>query len=149
MGMAVGKRSNSVMCEMNTTPMIDLLIVLIVIFMLQPMTGVASYDLQLPIEGLDSVQQFNPIVLEIHADGTADLNTKRLEQTTIKQFLHEIYDRRPDKIISLKASPLVEYGKVIEYIDVARSAGVKVIGVLLPGSAPVWGPPAIGCSFPA
>jgi len=69
MGMAVGRRSNAVMSEMNITPMIDLLIVLIVIFMLPQMpTRVASFDLQLPIEPMHRYQHSWPFVLEIHAD---------------------------------------------------------------------------------
>jgi biopolymer transport protein ExbD len=43
----------------------------------------------------------------------------------LNAFLREIYDQRPDKIIFVKASPDVDYGRVIEYIDIARGAGVQ------------------------
>jgi biopolymer transport protein TolR len=132
MGMAAGRRGNAVVSEINITPMIDVLIVLIVIFMLPHISLVRSYDLHLPSYEFDLGWRL-PIVLEINADGSSALNTKRLERATLEEFLHEVYDHRPDKIIYVKASPLVEYGKVIEYVDAAGGAGVKVVALVLPG----------------
>ena len=56
---------------------------------------------------------------------------ERTNTVALNAYLHTIYDQRADRIIYVKASPDVDYGRVIEYIDIARGTGVKVVGVVL------------------
>ena len=139
MGISMGKTGNSAVADINMTPMIDVLLVLLVIFILVQMNLQRSFDIQLPV---DKDSQANPnntqIVMEIDAGGNVKINTKSVPPAALNAFLHEIYDKRPDKIIFVKASPDVDYGRVIEYIDIARGAGVRVVGAVLnPTLAPV------------
>ena len=141
MAISMGKTGSSAVADINMTPMIDVLLVLLVIFILVQMNLQRSFDIQLPI---DKDSPSNPnntqIVMEIDAGGNAKINTKAVPAAAMSAFLHEIYDKRPDKIIFVKASPDVDYGRVIEYIDIARGAGVRVVGAVLnPTLAPVGG----------
>lgn len=142
MGISMGKTGSSEVSDINMTPMIDVLLVLLVIFILVQMNLQRAFDIQLPVDKGD-VQNANAtqIVMEIDGGGNVTINTKQVPPAALSAFLKEIYDPRPDKIIFVKASPDAEYGKVIEYIDIARAAGVKVVGAVLTPVAAAPGAP--------
>jgi biopolymer transport protein TolR len=134
MGVSMGKTGRNEVAEPNMTPMIDVLLVLIVIFMIaQPMMQ-KTMDIQLPKEEKDAIpnpQNIN-IVLQIEAGGVYKINTLQVTQAQLAQKLNDIYRNRPQKIIFVKAAPDVVYQDVIAAMDAARGAGVKVIGAVLP-----------------
>jgi biopolymer transport protein ExbD len=133
MSISMGKTGRSAICDPNMTPMIDVLLVLIVIFMIaQPMLQ-KSIDIQLPLEKpTQPNQQENTIILEIAADGKYTINTQEVQPAGLEARLREIYTGRPDKILFIKAAPEVVYGEVITALDAARGAGVVVLGAMLP-----------------
>ena len=117
--------------DINVTPMIDVLLVLLIIFMLVVPMSRKAIDLQLP-DPSDQVQSANPppqIVLEVLPGDKFLLNKEPLTKTTLYKRLKEIYDPRPEKIIFVKGDPKSKYSEVIYAMDIARGAGVKVIGV--------------------
>ena len=118
--------------EINVTPMIDVLLVLLIIFMMVIPMSRKAIDLQLP-DPTDQPQSANPppqIVLEVLPGNKYMVNKEPIPQGQLGTRLKEIYDPRPDKIIFVKGAPKgVKYSDVIYAMDVARGAGVKVIGV--------------------
>jgi biopolymer transport protein ExbD len=118
--------------EINVTPMIDVLLVLLVIFMVAVPMLRKAVDLQLPDPAPpQTTSQANPdqIVLQIGDDGSYKINSQPVPQDQLGAKLKEIYDPRPDKIIFVKASGKIKYQAVIHAIDVARGSGVRVIGI--------------------
>ncbi len=134
MGVSMGKTGQSDVSEINMTPMIDVLLVLIVIFMIaQPMMQ-KTMDIQLPKEEKDAEPnpQVTNIVLQIEQGGVYKINTLQVTRAQLQSKLNEIYRNRPQKVIFVKAAPDVIYQDVIGAMDAARGAGVKVIGAVLP-----------------
>jgi biopolymer transport protein TolR len=132
MGMSVGGGNSGLNNEPNVVPMIDIMLVLLIIFMImQPMMRKAV-DLQLPDPTpavVTANQASDQIVLEVLADGSFALNKEPLTKDNLAARLTEVYANRPDKIIFLKGEDKVIYQDVISAMDIARGAGVKVIGI--------------------
>jgi biopolymer transport protein ExbD len=127
--------------DINVTPMIDVLLVLLIIFMLVVPMSRKAIDLQLP-DPSDQQQSANPppqIVLEVFPGDRFLVNKEPLTRATLGKRLKEIYDGRPEKIIFVKGDPKNKYSDVIFAMDVARGAGVKVIGVSPKETPPVPG----------
>jgi biopolymer transport protein ExbD len=119
--------------EPNVVPMIDILLVLLITFMvIQPLLR-RAIDLQLPDPTVEPPkdQQKNPdqIVLEVLPGGQYAVNKTPYTKDALPAGLKSIYDPRPDKIMFVKGDGSVKYQDVIWAMDVARGAGVKVIGV--------------------
>ena len=118
--------------EPNMTPMIDVLLVLLIIFMMIVPASRKTVDLQLPdpnpVVNTPNVPT-QQIVLEVLPGGQFAVNKEPVAKDRLFTRLKEIYEPRPDKIIFVKGDPKVLYQDVIFAMDVARGAGVKVIGV--------------------
>jgi biopolymer transport protein TolR len=133
MAIGTGARPGQHAGEINMTPMIDVLLVLIVIFMItQPMMQKAM-DVQLPRE--DGSDHGDSIVLELGSDGTFAINRTPIKPGTLEQRLQSVFRQRAHKVLLLKAHPDVRYQDVVTAMDVARGAGVKVIGAVLPAGS--------------
>jgi biopolymer transport protein TolR len=116
--------------EINVTPMIDVLLVLLIIFMMVIPMSRKAIDLQLPDPTPDNTSSGPPpsqIVLEVLPGNTFKINSQPVPKNDLGRRLKEIYDPRPDKIIFVKGDPTVKYSDVIAAMDVARGSGVKVI----------------------
>jgi biopolymer transport protein ExbD len=128
--MSAGNPSSGLSNEINVTPMIDVLLVLLIIFMMVIPMSRKALDLQLPDPTPQPDQSGPPpsqIVLEVLPGNTFKINTQPVSKEELQKKLKEIYDQRPDKIIFVKGDPTVKYSDVIAAMDAARGAGVKVI----------------------
>ena len=129
MAMGTGK-GGALTNDINVTPMIDVLLVLLIIFMMVIPMSRKALDLQLPDPTPQPESNSPPpsqIVLEVLPGETFKINSQPVTKAELGKRLKEIYDPRPDKIIFVKGDPKVKYSDVITAMDVARGSGVKVI----------------------
>lgn len=117
--------------EPNVTPMIDVLLVLLIIFMIVVPLSRKAIDVQLP-DPTPAPQTNTPpdqIVLEVLPNSQLLINKQPVTKAQLPQRLTEVFAPRPDKIIFIKGDSAVKFQDVVWAMDVARGAGVKVIGV--------------------
>ncbi len=131
MGMSAGGGEGGLTSEPNVTPMIDVLMVLLIIFMVIVPSSRKALDVQLPDPNPAPTTSTptSQIVLEVLPGGQYEINNIPVPQGGLPQRLKEIFDPRPDKIIFVKGDPKVTYQDVVGAMDAARGAGVKIIGV--------------------
>ena len=115
--------------EINVTPMIDVLLVLLIIFMAAIPSLCHSIDVQLFDPRPSDAAGSSSIVLELDDAGGYAINQSSFTHAELGARIHAIYDRRPEKVLFVKGSPKVKYAAVIDAMDVARGAGVKVLGL--------------------
>jgi biopolymer transport protein ExbD len=123
--------------DINVTPLIDVLLVLLIIFMItQPMSRMA-FDVQVPPEqrSQKKTPPSSQIVLEIKGDGSYFINGQPYALNQLDQAFHQIYDVRPAKLLFIKAAPNRKYLDVMQAMDIAHGAGVQVIGFTPPDQA--------------
>ena len=122
--------------EPNVIPMIDILLVLLIIFMMQVPLQRKKMDVQLPpvLESNQTPESgpTNQIVLQLNEDGSYAINNDPVAKAMLERRLREIYDPRPVKLMFIKTARNRHYEDVIDAMDVARSAGVQVIGFTPP-----------------
>ena len=120
-------RAGQMQAQMNITPFIDVLLVLLVIFMLSiKVRHVMSAQVAQEDQGSGKSRV---IVLELANDGGYRLNTVPVLRAALDSTLRAAFAVRPDKILFVKAGGRRTYGETIEAMDVARGAGVQVIGL--------------------
>ncbi len=134
MSMSAGGGGGTLQSEPNMTPMIDVLLVLLIIFMMIVPASRKTIDLQLPDPNpapqQAEIQNMDQIVLEVLPNDYFEINNEPVQGSqALAARLHQIYDGRPDKVIFVKGAYEIRYQDVISAMDAARGAGVKIIGI--------------------
>lgn len=134
MSMAVGTKKGP-KADINITPYIDILLVLLIIFMV--ITPVHQMDLDVKVpqsqENLDKPPAPDPSVIVVSVGESAQIaiNQELTDIGSLGPKLQEIYSARANKNMFISASPKLPYGDVVKVIDIAKGAGVGDIGLLV------------------
>ena len=120
--------------ELNVTPMLDVLLVLLIIFMAMAVRMHHTIDAQLPDVCVGACAGGSQIVLEVLPGPTYRVNRSAVPANELAERLRAIYRDRPEKIIYVAGDRRVSYQDVITAMDVARTAGVRVLSVAPGGS---------------
>jgi len=133
MSMSVGGKKGS-MSDINITPYIDILLVLLIIFMVITPVRQMDLDVKVPQTSNDTDTKApadpNVIVVSIGESARIAINQEETSIANLGSKLQEIYSKRANKNMFVSASAKLPYGDVVHVIDIAKGAGVGDIGLL-------------------
>ena len=134
MSMSAGGSGGGVKAEPNVTPMIDVMLVLLIIFMVVTPALLAGFN-AVPPQGVNlkdhPEDEENDQVLGIDRDGNYYLNKRPISKEAIEAEIKRIFEtRETDKVMYLKADKDLLYSKVVDATDMASKNGVRVIGLI-------------------
>ena len=120
--------------EINVTPIIDVMLVLLILFMIVTPLTQTGHDVTLPesAEPTSEASGLDYPVLEIGANGDISVNGRALADDELPSVVRQILETRADKSLFLKADGSLRYGRVVSVLDVARGNGAQRIGIVSP-----------------
>jgi len=131
MAMGVGGKSRTTMAEINVTPLVDVMLVLLIIFMITAPMLQHELDVNLPVAaGIPQVTTEDQVVLTVNKQGNIYLDQTTYTLDTLRPKLQTLYQTRRNKDIFLRADTDVPYGKVIQVMDEVKKAGILKLGML-------------------
>jgi biopolymer transport protein TolR len=136
MAMAVGGPKSGPRCDINMTPMIDILLVLLIIFMV--ITPLTPHGLEaLAPEPPDKKNQPPPdqdrtVVIVIDKDKSMHINNEDTDMDKLGPRLEQIFKTRAERVVFVKGDPDLEYQIVARAIDIAKGAQIDKVGLMTP-----------------
>ena len=134
MGMAVGG-SGGPKADINMTPMIDVLLVLIIIFMvITPLTpkGLEALVPQPAPPNQKSDSDQRTVVVSVAKDKSLMINQEATDEARLGPRLEEIFKTRAERVVFVKGDPDLEFQAVAKVIDIAKGVGIDKVGLMTP-----------------
>jgi biopolymer transport protein TolR len=129
--MNVGNDSKRFLAEINVTPFVDVMLVLLVIFMVTAPMMQEGIDVNLPqAQGKSLPSKEKRITISITKSNEIFLNERKVEFSLLEDTLKKIYQNRSDREIFLRADQTVPYGFVVKTMGAIKSAGIEQLGMI-------------------
>ena len=129
--MSVDIGASSAKSDPNVVPLCDILLVLLIIFMVITPVAQKGIDVKLPETSQDTTGgPTNTIILTLEADNSVKLNAEPIDMGLLEERLRTLFATRQEKTIFIRADASTPYRQVLKMIDIAKGAGIEVLGVI-------------------
>jgi biopolymer transport protein ExbD len=128
-----GSSGGGVRSDINITPLVDVVLVLLIIFMVMTPSLLKEMDLTVPEKA--DVQMATPtttdqIVVSVNREGKIAVNREAILESQLTERIHELMAQRTDKLVFFDVDDDANYGEVMHVMDVCRGAGAKTLGIM-------------------
>ena len=131
MGTSKKRRGRPGFSEINVTPLVDVMLVLLVVFMVTAPLMLQGMDVNLPKTTTQPIRMPNaPLILTVTKDGEYSLARKIVPVGELQAKLEAVFDARGSKEVFLRADEAAPYGVVVEAMAAARRAGASRLGIV-------------------
>ena len=125
------------LAEINVTPMVDVMLVLLVIFMVTAPLLTVGVPLNLPKTSAAQVTQpSEPVVLSIDSEGNTFLGNERVDPVDLKDRLVRLAADDPDRIVYVRGDRTIEYGKLMDLLGLVNAAGFAKVSLIAEAAKP-------------
>jgi biopolymer transport protein TolR len=122
------RRTSSMLGEINVTPLVDVVLVLLLVFMVTAPMMSRGIDVSLPVADQPQIPQEDRVTVSIRADGRVFVADQPVNIALLEDRLRGLTSGSPDSVVYLRADEGLRYGVVIEVVDVIKRAGIDRIG---------------------
>jgi biopolymer transport protein TolR len=134
--MVSGKQQRTALSEINVTPLVDVMLVLLIIFMITAPMLQQGLDVNLPVaSGTAQPAREEQLILTVNKRGEIFLNQTAYKLEALQPKLRALYQARPDRDVFLRADTDVPYGTVVQVMDEVKKAGIIKLGMITQPSA--------------
>jgi biopolymer transport protein TolR len=126
------EQDESVLADINVTPLVDVMLVLLIIFMITAPMLHQGIEVALPRADADAMQLEvdDPIVLSINRDGIVYVQDDPVHPTQLVERLKPLVEARRGEAVFLKGDRDLAYGRVVEVLDILHRGGIEQIGMV-------------------
>jgi biopolymer transport protein TolR len=125
-----GRRSGSALSEINITPFVDVVLVLLIIFLITAPMLIRGIDVNVPRSESRNIDPEERLMVAIDRNQTVYLDDQPIELPRLQKVLTGLKYRNPEASIYIKADRDVPYGVVIQVMDAAKKAGIDKVGMV-------------------
>jgi biopolymer transport protein TolR len=126
-----GFQSEGVLSEINVTPMVDVMLVLLIVFMISAPLMQQGIQVDLPKTKSPALaEQEKPVVIAVNRNGNVEINGHELRSSQVTEKLRAIFEKREKKEIFIQADKSIPYGTVATVMAQAQAAGIHRIGLV-------------------
>lgn len=123
--------NNSFMSEINVTPFVDVMLVLLIIFMVTAPMMTQGVDIDLPEATADNIgSEKEPLIITIDKNNQVYINNYKVPIETLQEKLIKVRENRTDTDVQLKADKDISYGMVVQVMSLIKGAGIEKLGMV-------------------
>jgi biopolymer transport protein TolR len=131
MAMSFGRNNKRFMSDINVTPLVDVMLVLLIIFMVAAPMMTQGVDVNLPKTTAKNIKsQDEPLMLTVNKKGDIFIENQSVTLDSLEVKIQKIFQNRREKEILLRADKDVSYGVVIDVIARVKKAGIDKLGMV-------------------
>lgn len=123
---------DQVLADINVTPLVDVMLVLLIVFMIAAPMLHQGIDVRLPESRAEAlaIDQEDPLVLSVNRDGLVYVRDEPIHPSQLVERLTPILERRSGEMVFVKADRELAYGKVVEVLDLLNEGGIHQVGMV-------------------